>query len=311
MDPTLVDACGDHPHWPCDQVFRATSNKTLASGADFIVGTPLKILLITLGAFILNRVLRRMIRKFTAAIAARATHSLLTGQSNGARAAARTQTLGVVLTSLSSATIYSFAALIILGELGINLGPLIAGAGIAGVAIGFGAQSLVKDFLSGIFMLIEDQYGVGDVVDLGEAVGTVEAVNLRSTRLRASDGTVWHVPNGQIVRVGNKSQQYSRALIDVEVAYDSDLRLAEQIIKETADALYEDEEWKSELLEEPEVWGVERIGSGGVDIRLVIKTRPASQFKVMRELRIRVKEALDAHGIQAPTPLVSPSPPPR
>jgi small conductance mechanosensitive channel len=161
-------------------------------------------------------------------------------------------------------------------------------------------------------MLIEDQYGVGDVVDLGEASGTVEAVNLRSTRLRASDGTVWHVPNGQIVRVGNKSQQYSRALIDVEVAYDSDLRLAEQIIKETADALYEDPDWKSELLEEPEVWGVERIGSGGVDIRLVIKTRPASQFKVMRELRIRVKEALDANGIQAPAPtVVSPSAPPR
>src|SRR4051794_27884732 len=313
MDPTLVDACGNNPHWPCDQVFRATGNKTLAGTADFVVGTPLKIVLIMLGAWVLNRVVRRMIRSFTSAIAARATHSLLSGATaNGARAAARTQTLGVVLRSLASATIYGFASLIILGEVGVNLGPLIAGAGIAGVAIGFGAQSLVKDFLSGIFMLIEDQYGVGDVVDLGEAVGTVEAVNLRSTRLRAADGTVWHVPNGQIVRVGNKSQQYSRALIDVEVAYDSDLRRAEQIIKETADRLYEDEEWKNELLEEPEVWGVERIGSGGVDIRLVIKTRPASQFKVMRELRIRVKEALDENGIQAPAPtVISPSAPPR
>jgi small conductance mechanosensitive channel len=311
MDPTLVDACGDHPHWPCDQVFRATSNKTLANGADFLVGTPLKIFLIVVGAFILNRVVHRAIRKFTTTIAARATAALLSGAADGARSAARTQTLAVVLRSLTTATIYGFAALIILGEVGINLGPLIAGAGIAGVAIGFGAQSLVKDFLTGIFMLVEDQYGVGDVVDLGDAVGTVEAVNLRSTRLRAADGTVWHVPNGQILRVGNKSQQWSRALIDVEVAYDTDLRTAEQIIKETADALYADPDWQQELLEEPEVWGVERIGSGGVDIRLVIKTRPASQFKVMRELRIRVKEALDAQGIQAPTVMVSPSAPPR
>ena len=311
MDPALVDACGPNPHWPCDQVFRATSNKTLATGAQFLVGTPFKILLILFGAWLLNRLVHRAIRRFTAAVAARATAALLSGSGDGARAAARTHTLAVVLTSLTSATIYGFAALIILGEVGINLGPLIAGAGIAGVAVGFGAQSLVKDFLSGIFMLVEDQYGVGDVVDLGEAVGTVEAVNLRSTRLRAADGTVWHVPNGQILRVGNKSQQWSRALIDVEVAYDTDLRIAEEIIKQTADALYADEEWNHELLEEPEVWGVERIGSGGVDIRLVIKTRPASQFKVMRELRIRVKEALDAQGIQAPTVMVSPSAPPR
>jgi small conductance mechanosensitive channel len=311
MDPALVDACGNDPHWPCDQVYRATSNKTLARGAEFLVGTPLKILLIMIGAWFLNRAMHRAIRKFTSAVAARATAALLSGSGDGARSAARTQTLAVVLKSLTSATIYGFAALIILGEVGINLGPLIAGAGIAGVAIGFGAQSLVKDFLTGIFMLVEDQYGVGDVVDLGEAVGTVEAVNLRSTRLRAADGTVWHVPNGQIMRVGNKSQQWSRALIDVEVAYDTDLRAAEQIIKETADALYADPDWEHELLEEPEVWGVERIGSGGVDIRLVIKTRPASQFKVMRELRIRVKEALDAQGIQAPTVMISPSAPPR
>ncbi|MEY2589151.1 MAG: moderate conductance mechanosensitive channel [Acidimicrobiaceae bacterium] len=311
MDPTLVDACGDKPGWPCDQVFRATNNKTLAKGADFLVGTPLKILFIVIGAFVLNRLVHRAIRRFTAAVAARATAALLSGLGDGARTAARTQTLAVVLTSLTSAIIYGFAALIILGEVGINLGPLIAGAGIAGVAIGFGAQSLVKDFLTGIFMLVEDQYGVGDVVDLGEAVGTVEAVNLRSTRLRAADGTVWYVPNGQIARVGNKSQQWSRALIDVEVAYDTDLRLAEDIIKQTADGLYADPDWQRELLEEPEVWGVERIGSGGVDIRLVIKTRPASQFKVMRELRIRVKEALDERGIQAPTPVVTPSAPPR
>src|SRR4051812_21796861 len=312
VDPRLIDACGDRPGWACESIWDATHNQTLSKLGDFALGTPLKILVILVFAMFINRVVQRFIRRFVNTLAGRATTGVLAGTATGPRTAARTQTIGVVLRSLASALIFSFAALLILGEVGINLGPLIAGAGIAGVALGFGAQSLVKDFLSGIFMLIEDQYGVGDVVDLGEAVGTVEAVNLRSTRLRAADGTVWHVPNGQIERVGNKSQQYSRALLDIEVAYESDLRLAEQIIKQTADELYADDDWKGELLEEPEVWGVERIGAGGVDIRLVIKTRPASQFKVMRELRIRVKEALDANGIQAPTTqLVSPSPPPR
>jgi len=110
-----------------------------------------------------------------------------------------------------------------LGEVGVDLAPLIAGAGIVGIALGFGAQSLVKDFLSGIFMLLEDQFGVGDVIDCGEASGVVEGVSLRTTRLRDVEGTVWHVPNGQIVRVGNKSQEWSRALLDVQVAYDTDV----------------------------------------------------------------------------------------
>src|SRR3954466_2236201 len=239
-----MDACGDRPGWACRGVWDATHNQTLSKFTDFVVHTPLKILMILIGALLINRVVLRFIRRFVNTLAGRATAGLLSGTAASPRSAARTQTIGIVLRSLATATIYSFTALLILGEVGINLGPLIAGAGIAGVAVGFGAQSLVKDFLSGIFMLIEDQYGVGDVVDLGLATGTVEAVNLRSTRLRSADGTVWHVPNGGIVRVGNKSQDWSRALLDVEVAYDTDLRLAEQIIKQTADELYADEEWK-------------------------------------------------------------------
>ena len=189
-----------------------------------------------------------------------------------------------------------------LGELGVNLGPLIAAAGIAGVALGFGAQSLVKDFLAGIFILVEDQYGVGDIIDIGEVsgtlvTGTVEGVSLRATRLRSTNGTVWHVPNGTILRVGNMSQQWARALLDVSVVYGSDLDQAQAVIKRAADELWQDPAWSDEVLEEPELWGVENLAPEGVTIRLVVKTQPAEQFRVLRELRARIKAALDAVGV--------------
>jgi small conductance mechanosensitive channel len=305
MDPKLVDACGAQPGWPCDWIFRATDNKTLAGTARFLVGTPLKVVVILIGAVLLNWLAGRGIRRFVDTVVNKANGTPQLA-AVGVRTAARTRTLGVVMRSTATVVIYGFAFLDILGEVGINLGPLIAGAGIAGVAIGFGAQSLVKDFLTGTFMLVEDQYGVGDVVDLGLASGTVEAVTLRTTRLRSSDGTVWHIPNGQIMRVGNKSQQWSRALLDVAVAYESDLRHAEEVIKAAAVDMANDPDWEGELLDEPELWGVERLSAGGADIRLVVKTAPASQFRVMRELRVRVKEALDAAGIRPPV-VVPPS----
>jgi small conductance mechanosensitive channel len=151
-------------------------------------------------------------------------------------------------------------------------------------------------------MIVEDQYGVGDVVDLGDASGTVEAVTLRSTRLRDVSGTVWHVPNGTIQRVANKSQQWSRALVDVSVSYDTDVAQASEVIKRVADEMWVDEDWSNCILEEPEVWGVESLGADGIVIRLVVKTQPAEQFKVMRELRVRIKTAFDAEGIEIPFP---------
>jgi small conductance mechanosensitive channel len=297
----LVDACGASPGWACRRVYEATGNKTLAGAVDFILGAPLRILLIVVVALVVNALLRRAIRKFTNTIAgAAASDRLLTPR--GVRASSRAQTIGSVLRSLSTAVVYTIAGVTILGELGVNLGPLIASAGIAGIAIGFGAQSLVKDFIAGVFMLVEDQYGVGDVIDVGEARGTVEAVGLRTTRLRDVEGTVWHVPNGQITRVGNKSQEWARALLDVSVAYDTDVRKAETIIKDVADSMYVDEDWSGKLLEEPEIFGVENLGANGVDIRVGIKTRPAEQFKVMRELRTRLKERFDVEKIDASSP---------
>jgi small conductance mechanosensitive channel len=216
------------------------------------------------------------------------------------RAEQRIEALSSVLRSVMSFTIMAIAAVMILGELGVELGPLIAGAGIIGVALGFGSQSLVRDFLSGIFILVEDQFGIGDIVNLdGTTSGVVEAVSLRTTRLRAVDGTVWHVPNGEIRRVGNMSQHWSRALLDIEVAYATDLGRAQEVIREVAHAVWDEDD---HVLEEPEVWGVEELGANGIVIRLVVKTTPSEQYRVSRTLRERLKVAFDAEGIEIPFP---------
>jgi small conductance mechanosensitive channel len=271
---------------------------------------------------IVNRLLRRAIRRFVDRAAAgdrpgvlrsviEKAPDVLTGPSlTDPRAAARAQTLGQVLRSLTSLLVYGIASLLVLGELGINLGPLLATAGIAGVALGFGAQSLVKDFLTGIFMLLEDQYGVGDVIDVGEATGEVEQVTLRSTRLRDAQGTVWHVPNGEILRVGNMSQQWAKAVVDVAVAYGTDVREATEVIERVGADLRADEEWADRIEEAPEVLGVESLGADGLTIRVTVKTKPGAQWGVMRELRLRLREALDAAGIEAPYHRTLPTPPP-
>ena len=282
--------------------------------ADFLLAKPLKIALILVLAFVAVRVVRRGINRFVRSfeqpkvqrslggIGDHNPAALMTSGPAGPRAVQRAETIGAVLRSVLTAVVWTLAVFMVLGEFGVNLGPFIAGAGIAGLAIGFGAQTLVRDFLSGMFMLVEDQFGVGDVIDVGDAAGVVEGVSLRTTRLRDVEGTVWHVPNGEIRRVGNLSQQWSRALIDFDVAYGTDLRVAEATIKRVADGLWKDEESGQDVLDEPEVWGVEALTSDGVAIRLVLKTKPSAQWKVMRELRLRMKDAFDAEGITIPFP---------
>src|SRR5262249_2752452 len=175
------------------------------------------------------------------------------------RSARRAATIGAILRSIAALLIWSIALLTILDELGVNLAPLLAGAGVAGLALGFGAQSLVRDFISGMFMLVEDQYGVGDVVDVGLATGTIEALTLRTTRLRDVEGVVWHVPNGEIHRVGNKSQQWARAFVDIAVSYDSDVDRAIDVIRSAAAGLRADDELGRYVLDEPEVLGIESL----------------------------------------------------
>jgi moderate conductance mechanosensitive channel len=214
----------------------------------------------------------------------------------------RAETIGSILRSSASIVVFGIAVATVLSEFDIDLGPAIAGAGIVGVALGFGAQNLVKDFLNGIFMILEDQYGVGDAIDVGEASGIVESVALRTTRLRSVDGTVWHVRNGEVLRVGNMSQGWSRALLDVSVAYGTDVDHASAVIKRVADDVWRGERVGEFVLEEPEVWGVEQLGADGMAIRLVVKTAPLEQWKVARELRRCLKDAFDEEGIEIPFP---------
>lgn len=214
----------------------------------------------------------------------------------------RATALAALASSVLTVVVWSIGVMTILDLFGIALAPVIASAGIVGVALGFGAQDLVKDFLSGVFILAEDQYGLGDVVDVGEASGVVEGVTLRSTRVRDVNGTLWHVPNGEIRRVGNQSQGWARSLLDIDVAYDSDLDDCTDAILAVAVAMAHEEPWDGLFLEEPEMWGVERLGPDSVTLRLVIKVLPGEQWRISRELRRRIKEELDRRGIEIPFP---------
>jgi small conductance mechanosensitive channel len=214
----------------------------------------------------------------------------------------RTETLGSVLRSIASAAVGVIAFAMILGEIGLDLTPVVASAGILGVAVGFGAQNLVKDFLSGIFMLLEDQYGVGDVVDAGEAVGIVEAVSLRTTRLRDVEGTVWYVRNGEINRVGNKSQGWSRALLDVPLALGTDVPTVRALALEVAQSLHDDEAFRDVVLEDPEVWGLEAIGAEGLVLRITMKTVATMEGPVERALRERLVASFEENDISIGVP---------
>ncbi|HET8616071.1 MAG TPA: mechanosensitive ion channel family protein [Actinomycetales bacterium] len=212
----------------------------------------------------------------------------------------RTETLGSVIRSLVTFVVFGVALLMVLGEFHVNLAPLLASAGVAGVALGFGAQSLVKDFLSGVFMLLEDQYGVGDLVDTGEAVGTVEQVTLRITKLRDPSGVAWYVRNGEITRIANKSQGWSTAIVDLPVAYTESVDRVMDLIRDMLDALYDDPEWSDVMLEKPTVAGVEQITGTTITIRVVAKTGPNQQWGLQRAIRERAKDAFDRAGVRAP-----------
>ena len=322
----LAEACGDKPGLACDWVFDLTGNGTLARFADWIVAKPAKVLLIFVIAFIVNRLVRRGIRRLIdqlladrgrraeerrseevddgrfAALTDRAREKAQFLAVQTERSKQRAESLGAVLRSITSLVIYSMASIIALAEFGVSLGPLVAGAGIVGVAVGFGAQTLVRDFLSGIFMLIEDQYGVGDVIDVGDATGTVEEVSLRTTRIRDLHGTVWFVPNGEIRRIGNMSQQWAKSVLDIEVAYDTDIDQAAAVIKEAADSVWEDQLEHATVLEEPEILGVQEFGASAIAIRVVMKVEPGEQWATSREVRKRIKLAFDANGIEIPFP---------
>jgi moderate conductance mechanosensitive channel len=301
----------------CDVVEGWTGNQTLANISDVVIGKPLALLWLLILFLVVRWVLHRLVDR----LVARAEDGMLPDKMSrfGLRGRAarnaeardlatqtrrvqRAKTMGDLLKSVFTGLLIAIFGTMALSELGVNIAPIIASAGIIGLALGFGAQSLVKDFLSGVFMIFEDQYGVGDVVDVGEASGTVEAVSLRVTRLRDLNGTVWYVPNGEILRVGNMSQNWSRAVVDVNVGYHEDLTRVEGVLRELAHALWEDEDFRGLIIEEPEVTGVEMFTPDGITLRVLLKTAPMEQWGVARTLRQRIKARFDHEGIEIALP---------
>ncbi|MBZ4018322.1 mechanosensitive ion channel protein MscS [Streptomyces purpurogeneiscleroticus] len=282
---------------------------------DILIGVPLRILLIIAGAVIVRAVAKRAIDRAVQRILQpsdgengprRTGRGPAVLQRDPSRANERRQqrarTIGAVLSSIVTIVVSVMGLAMILDQIGIALGPILASAGVVGLAIGFGAQSLVADYLSGMLIMIEDQYGVGDSVDLGEAVGEVEHVGLRLTQVRDLNGGLWHIRNGEIRRVRNDSQEWARAVLDVSVAYDANLDTVYSVLEETGQAMRQDPEFQDVLLEEPSIWGVQSLDADGVVVRVVVKTAPLKQWGVTREMRRRAKEALDAAGIEIPFP---------
>jgi small-conductance mechanosensitive channel len=291
----------------------ATASDIWDRAFDWLVGRPLAVLsLVVLGLvvrWLAHRAIDRLVRGAeTGLLPQRLSQLSLRGVSLGealswddpgaTRRVQRAQTLGSLLKSITSGVIVALVAVMVLSEVGVDIAPILASAGILGVALGFGAQSLVKDFLSGIFMIFEDQYGVGDSIDLATVSGTVEAVSLRVTRLRDVNGTVWYVRNGEILRVGNQSQNWARTVLDIPVAADADLARVRKVLKDVAHDLWLDEDFTGVVLEEPEVWGVQALTHESTTLRVTLKTAPLSQWRVAREMRERVKARFDHEGIE-------------
>ncbi|SDL88521.1 small conductance mechanosensitive channel [Lentzea albidocapillata] len=277
-------------------------------GPMILTGT-IKIVVILIAAFVIRALLRKVIDRITTPgkegrkpgllkpLRERAPQAL--GNLISERREQRAKTIGSVLKSIVTIMIFGIAFLEILIVVGINITPILTSAGILGVAIGFGAQNLVKDFLAGMFMLLEDQYGVGDVVDLGPATGTVEAVALRTTTIRDTGGTVWYVRNGEILRVGNSSQGFAVAVVDLPLSYGANLAEATSVLERKVAEVADKDPLKADITAKPEVLGVEKFTSDGITLRVTAKTRPGRQWAVQRNLRAQLMPALEEAGFTA------------
>ncbi|WP_129840530.1 mechanosensitive ion channel family protein [Streptomyces sp. RFCAC02] len=257
--------------------------------------------------FVVRRAISRLVGRLNREEAAPRRAGTRTGAGHGGghtgfavnpeRRRQRSETIGSVLRSTASVVILGTAALMVLSELGVQLGPLMASAGIAGVAVGFGARSLVADVLNGMFMLLEDQYGVGDTIDAGEASGTVLEIGLRVTTLRGEQGEIWYVRNGEIKRIGNLSQGWSTAAVDVEVTADADLDHVRKVITAAGDEMSSTAPYDELLWEPVKVLGVDSVTRDAMVVRVMAKALPGAGPDVERELRWRIRRALAAAGI--------------
>lgn len=286
---------------------------------DFLLDAPLRIVIIIIGAIVLNMVMRLFIRRFSTAVAKgtvgsekaeghnKFSSSVAESQRTGIepivireRRAQRAKTVGRMLSSVATILISVIAVLMVLDQLNFNIAPILASAGIVGVALAFGAQELVKDYLSGFFMVVEDQYGIGDTVDLGEAVGEVEDFGLRKTAVRDLTGTLWHVRNGEIMRVGNLSQGWARAVLEIPVGYSTSMETYREITQAVTAAMSKDTQVASAMLDVPEIAGVQSLSAEYRVIRTMIKTKPNLQWMVERAFRAELTNEFDARGIDIP-----------
>ena len=340
----LAGSCGDNPGIACRLTWDITHSASAAQVVRVYLAGPvsqaLRILFVIVVALFVRAVAHRVINRLTEraatatlpvapAIRSRRASAAPAGAAGPPGAAGpagpaievaaagterreqRARALGSILRSGVSILVFGIAALTILGDLGVNLTPLLLSTTVLGVALGFGAQNLVRDYLAGILMLVEDHYGVGDTINVKNATGTVEAMTLLTTRLRDVNGVVWHIRNGTIESVGNESQGWSRAVIDYPVPYGEDLARIRALMEQAAGSLFRERGWRQLMLEKPEVWGAQELSSKEVTMRIVAKTAPMRQWEVARELRARVKAALDAAGVApaGPDTIVITAPP--
>jgi small conductance mechanosensitive channel len=299
-----------------DLLAAATGDSSLDATIDegvrtvtLFTATTLRVAATILGGVVVALILRHLIHRMTLRMvkaaeplarfgrAAARTASVSLGGSRVDRREQRAETLNSVLGSAVNVVVGVIVLVMVLQQLGWDIGPIVASVGVVGVAVGFGAQSLVKDVLSGIFMLLEDQYGVGDLVDLGTTAGTVEAVGLRVTRIRDATGTLWYCRNGEILRVGNQSQGWARAVVDVRVGPEADLDVAHETLVTTGSELAADPAFAGSTIGEPTVTFAEDLGAAGTQLSVTLKTQPGEQGPVASELRRRIRLALHAAGV--------------
>jgi moderate conductance mechanosensitive channel len=306
-DNSLTAACGRTPGIACRLVWDLSHNSRAADITTVYLAGPirlgLRIALVLIIALLVRAAAGRLINRLTTRTAASQDRPDRAHGVFRERRSQRTTAIALLLGNAASVTIFAIAGLIIVGDLGLNLAPVLASAGVLGIAIGFGAQYMVQDFLSGIFILLEDQYGIGDVIDIGTGSttvsGTVEAVSLRVTRLRDVNGIVWIVRNGAISQAGNETHGWARAVVDVPLPYGVSVATARAVLTRTAEQMAREPRWRAEILDKPEVLGVETVDQNTILIRVVARTAPLAKPAVTRELTERLMDALDSQQEEA------------
>ena len=296
-----TEACADLGAL-CNLLADWTGNQALAETISWVLGTPTKIIIITVLALILNRLARRLINRLSDRLGVVTADTHIVSERSRERAEERADTIGSLLRSLASVAIFGIALIMILATFGIAVVSAIASAGVLAIAIGFGAQSIVEDVLRGVFMLAEDQFGVGDRVDVGTVNGYVERVTLRTTVIRDPDGVLWHMPNSEINYVANESQESSRAVVEIAIPYGSDMRGAMEVLHQAADLACSDPEWSDSVKGSAEVRGIQQLGDHEVVVRVQVWVAPGSKRSFQRHLRLYLQEGLDAAGFGSPNP---------